>query len=219
MRFISATVRKHALETIGKFPAREIAFFFGFIFFISTHVGAQNKYTIPSYNMQVKGTSNLHDWALNATKLQGSCELNCEGQEIKDLKLVYVEVPTDGLKSENNSNAMDENVYKALKSPTYKSIIFNMNKINSISPSGDGYDLNLDGTITIAGVTLPNTVSVHGRVEPTGVITIAGSKKIKMTDYKVVPPTALLGMLKTGDEIEIAFKIYLTKLLNQIKPN
>jgi hypothetical protein len=42
-----------------------------------------------------------------------------------------------------------------------------------------------------------------------GSISFAGSKKLKMTDYKIKPPTALLGSLTTGDEVEIVFQVTL----------
>ena len=42
-----------------------------------------------------------------------------------------------------------------------------------------------------------------------GSITFNGSKKLKMTDYGIKPPTALLGTMTTGDEVEIVFQVTL----------
>ena len=50
---------------------------------------------------------------------------------------------------------------------------------------------------------------VKGSVGGDGSITFSGSKKIKMTDYKLKPPTALLGTLTTGDEVDIHFQVTL----------
>jgi hypothetical protein len=38
-------------------------------------------------------------------------------------------------------------------------------------------------------------------------IQIKGSKKVKMTDFNISPPTAMLGTLKTGDEVTISFTL------------
>ena len=44
-----------------------------------------------------------------------------------------------------------------------------------------------------------------------GDVEISGSKKLKMTDYNIDPPTALMGTMTTGDEVEIEFRIVLKK--------
>jgi polyisoprenoid-binding protein YceI len=40
-------------------------------------------------------------------------------------------------------------------------------------------------------------------------ITFNGSKKIKMTDFGISPPTALMGTMTTGDEVEVIFQVTL----------
>ena len=40
-------------------------------------------------------------------------------------------------------------------------------------------------------------------------ITFNGSYKLKMTEYKVDPPTAMLGAIKTGDGIEVKYNLIL----------
>jgi hypothetical protein len=37
-------------------------------------------------------------------------------------------------------------------------------------------------------------------------LTFEGSQTIKMSDYNIVPPVALFGALKTGNEITINYK-------------
>ena len=60
--------------------------------------------------------------------------------------------------------------------------------------------------MTIAGITKPITMQVKVFMPGKGVVEIEGSESIKMTDYGVKPPVALLGMLKTGDAIAVKFK-------------
>jgi hypothetical protein len=38
---------------------------------------------------------------------------------------------------------------------------------------------------------------------------ISGSKKLKMTEFDMVPPTALMGTIKTGDEVTVTFNLNL----------
>ena len=42
-------------------------------------------------------------------------------------------------------------------------------------------------------------------------ITLTASKEFKMTDYKVDPPTAMLGTITTGDAVTITLKTVFTK--------
>ena len=42
-------------------------------------------------------------------------------------------------------------------------------------------------------------------------VTLTGATKLKMTDYKIDPPKALMGTITTGDEITIKFNTVLTK--------
>jgi hypothetical protein len=76
-----------------------------------------------------------------------------------------------------------------------------------LSKRGDGYDVNTVGSLSIAGTTLKTDLYVLGKVASNGTITFTGSKKIKMTDFKINPPTALMGTLTTGNEVEIVFQV------------
>ena len=44
-----------------------------------------------------------------------------------------------------------------------------------------------------------------------GVSIFSGIKNIKMTDFDVVPPEALLGSIKTGNQITIEFQVSFSK--------
>jgi hypothetical protein len=39
-----------------------------------------------------------------------------------------------------------------------------------------------------------------------------GSKKIKMTDFNVEPPSFMFGSVKTGDEITVTFDVTLAQI-------
>jgi polyisoprenoid-binding protein YceI len=78
-----------------------------------------------------------------------------------------------------------------------------------LNARGGNYDINTTGYLTIAGTTNKIDLYALGKVGSDGSITFSGSKKLKMTDYKIKPPTALMGTMTTGDEIEIVFQVTL----------
>lgn len=171
----------------------------------------QTTYIIKTSDMNIRGTSTMHDWELKATSVTGNCVLNCEGKEIRDIKSFYMEIPTKSLKSVSGSKMMDDKVYTALKSETVQKITFRLEKIISMNATGNGWDVTAAGNLSIAGVTSDDVMVVHITSDPNGGITLSGVKKLKMLDYHIDPPKAMMGALTTGNEIEIEFKINLTK--------
>jgi polyisoprenoid-binding protein YceI len=104
---------------------------------------------------------------------------------------------------------MDGKTYEALRADNYPNITFKLDQINKLSKSGDKYEVAASGYLNIAGTTNKIEMCVHAKVGEDGSVSFSGSKKLKMTDYKIKPPTALMGTLTTGDEVEIAFTITL----------
>ena len=134
----------------------------------------------------------------------GSLELNTTPQTlaIQSIK-VFVDVKT--LKS--GKRIMDNKCYDALKYEEHPTIKYQFEKLSALSESGSGtYKAILHGTLSIAGVS--KKVSIHVNISQTNkTLIIKGELPLKMTDFGVEPPTALLGTLKTGDPITIDFNL------------
>jgi polyisoprenoid-binding protein YceI len=84
-----------------------------------------------------------------------------------------------------------------------------LEKVTSLNSKGGSFNLNASGYLTIAGVTQSLQLYVEGWLGGDGSITFKGSKKFKMSDFSIKPPTALMGTLTTGDEVEIVFQVSL----------
>ena len=151
--------------------------------------------------LTVLGTSSLHDWHVIAEQQKGAINFtNLEACQIDKLNIV---VEAESLKSGKSS--MDKNTYKALKTANYKTISFQLHEIkNTVDKGNNTYLITATGDLTIAGtkqrITLDFTVNIiESKVKFTG------EKKIKMTDFNIEPPKALLGTITTGNEITIKF--------------
>lgn len=156
-------------------------------------------------SLTVLGTSNVHDWDLNAESQTGKIAFKNldEGQ----IESCYLEVKAEGLKSGKSS--MDKNTFKALKTDGYKTIVFRLVEAKEVVSKGNGvFSVKTSGDLTIAGVkkriSLDFNVNTNG-----GKINLTGEKKIKMTDFNVEPPKALFGTITTGDEVTIKFSTIL----------
>ncbi len=168
-----------------------------------------------TYKMQssskiiVEGTSNIHDWKLDATKKQGTAELQTEGNELTGIKSLKVIIPAEGLDS--GKSGMDKNTYKALKTDDYENIEFQLKSVNSIESKGsNAYALQTIGNLKIAGQTREIPIACTAVLNGSK-LELSGEKTFNMTDYKVDPPTAMFGSIKTGDEVTIKFKTSFSK--------
>lgn len=153
----------------------------------------------------VAGTSTMHDWTMTSEggNYNASFEVNADGTP-SSLNAVTVTVPAESLKSKEK--AMDKNAYKSLMTDKYKDITFKLT-----SSKITGKTITCNGNLTISGTTKPVDVEVTYEVK-NGNLVCKGSKKIKMTDYKVEPPTFMFGAIKTGDEITVSFDVTLSPI-------
>ena len=169
-------------------------------------------------HVQIDGTSNLHDWSIKGTVIDGyidvneTCSFNLAMEKLPDLGKVkvslktHVEVPIKSLKS--GHSGMDKNTYKALKRRQYPKIIYDMEKVSVKTlpkPSNLTAEFNTIGKLSIAGVTRTLEMPVTVKALEDQQFEISGSTTIKMTDFGVTPPTAIFGLLRTGDQITIHF--------------
>lgn len=162
---------------------------------------AQEHYNLikPDQHFVVKGTSSLHDWHMEAVDGQGECLLT-QANGVINIQKAEVKFKAEGLKS--GKGGMDKNAYKALKTNEFEWIEF---KLSAFEAKQEGRGL-VTGDLTIAGFTKQITFDVE-TVQGAGVITVSGTSAFKLTDFKIDPPTALLGTIKTGDDVTVEFKL------------
>lgn len=178
--FVSGAVTSHALETT--YPLSK------------------------DYKVTIHGTSNLHDWDENVETVSGSAIVNWYKDGSFGLNAMNIKMEVRSIKSDNST--MNKNTYKALKADTHPQITFVLSApLAVITSSASGTMITARGNLTIAGVTKPVEMQIKVTSAAGGKLTFEGIHKIKMTDFGVKPPTAILGTLKTGNNITINFKV------------
>lgn len=173
------------------------------LFFIvtSTFGFAQKTLTLDAKpQLKISGTSSLHDWDMVSDKATGKLVANVDGNKLAAITSLVVEMPAESIKS--GKGGMDKNAYKALKTNQFKTVKFDL---KSSTKNADG-TWNFTGTFAIAGATKSVTLKIK---ETTigGQSVFEGSYSFKLTDYKITPPTALMGTVKTGDDVKISFTL------------
>jgi polyisoprenoid-binding protein YceI len=179
-----------------------------FAMFLCTSIKLNaQEFTVNNQNssLLVYGTSNIHDWEIETENQTGIISLETTDElQIKKLNLTVV---VESLKS--GKSGMDKNTYKALDNKKFKTIEFQYVSTDEITDLKDGnFKVKTKGDLKIAGVTKRISLDFNLNINE-GTVKLVGEKSLKMTDYKVSPPTALLGTIKTGDEVTIKFNTIL----------
>lgn len=154
----------------------------------------------------VSGTSTLHNWSAKSTLLSGS--LVCTGKWIgaaPTLDSIQLTIPVNSLHS-SEGGGMDDNMYDALKSKANPNITFSLAraKLKSAPTKDDPvFHFTATGQLTIAGNTRSIDLTLDITPGQNDALTISTQTQMKMTDFDVKPPTAMLGMIKSGDAVTV----------------
>jgi polyisoprenoid-binding protein YceI len=155
----------------------------------------------------VAGTSSLHNWTVASSTIKGTAtfagRLNPTAPPA--LRSIQLVIPVNALKSTEGSG-MDNTMYDALKMKKNPNITYSLDSATLTSgPSKDDpkYHYNAVGGLTIAGWL--RNVNLALELEPAdgGTLTISTQTSLKMTDFGMKPPTAMLGAIKSGDDVTV----------------
>lgn len=166
----------------------------------------QLKYGAANASVSIKGTSTLHDWEMKSE--QGKCDatLVMNGEKLSSISSLSFIVAAETLKS--GTNGLDKNGYKALDTKKYPSISFVLTSGTITPVDATTYQFKGAGNLTISGTTKATELTGTLKYNPADKsFTISGTKVMKMTEYKVTPPTVLFGTIKTGDQITIGYNL------------
>jgi len=102
---------------------------------------------------------------------------------------------------------MDNKTYEAFNEGKFPTISFQLVEASSLQITGDDISVTVTGNLTMAGSTRKISFKTTGKNLKPGAYEFKGSIPLKMTDFKMKPPTAMLGVMKVGDAITLKFDI------------
>ena len=159
--------------------------------------------------LKIEGTSTIHDWDMEATSYEGEAVMALNEASDLEIQSMRISLKAENLKS--GHDGMDDNAYKALKTKNYPNIVFTLSKVESITKTETHFNVKANGNLTIAGKTRNISLTAVCKPQSNGTFSFEGKTAIKMTDYGVDPPTALLGTIKTGNDLTIIYRAGFTK--------
>jgi len=156
-------------------------------------------------SITIQGTSSLHNWEEKVQKFD--VDLVIELKENKVAGIHNASVICESSSIESGNSIMNNKTHDALKAEKHPRIIFKLISVDKLNQQGHNFTGVATGDLTVAGKTKRVQLNFQGS-NGGKIISIKGSKEIRMTEFAIEPPTALMGTLKTGDEITISFNLH-----------
>ena len=176
--------------------------FVSIMFTTASVVKAQSLKIVPQgSSVTIFGTSTIHDWESKVEQPIVDLVVN----NAKQIQTLVVKIQVRSIKS--GKGLMDTKTYDAFNADKNPTITFQLSEPTPLKISGKDVEAVLTGNLTMAGVTKKISFKTTGKITGDNVYKFVGSVPLKMTDYNMKPPTAMLGTMKTGDAITIKFDI------------
>ena len=175
------------------------------VFIFGTSLGAQTlKINSKASTMTIYGTTNVHDFTQKVTQINGELVVNSAQKSVQSMEVV---IPVRAIKSPEKQ--MDTYTYEAFNSEKNPNITFHLTEASGLKVTEKEIDVTVTGNLTINGTARKISFKLSGKNPKSGLYQFKGAIALKMTDYKMKPPTAMMGMMKVGDGITLKFDIAL----------
>ena len=168
------------------------------------------KFVSASHTMKINGTSTLHDWEAPAKTLSANGDLTLANGDLQAIASLSVVCQSKSIQS-TKGESMDEKIYDALKADDFPTINFTLSKVKSITKTAEGWTVETTGNLTIAGSTQAIDMTVKAVLKADGQIVFSGKKAIKLSQFNIERPSAMLGVIKCGDDITLTFDLTMKK--------
>jgi polyisoprenoid-binding protein YceI len=165
----------------------------------------------PQSRLWINGTSSVKAFQCTAGLVEADVTTNAEGAISavagggKAIAAVEVRIPATKLDCQNKT--MNGHMFKALKTTAHPEIAFRVASY-TLAKAAAGTQATLTGTLVIGGVEKPVTIVTSAK-EEAGMLRVAGTHKVAMSDFGIKAPTLMMGTLKVGNDITVGFDLLL----------
>lgn len=178
---------------------------------LSIDLNAQITYNLVKdlSKVSISGTSTAHDWVMQANEFSGEAIVLSESSGLIAIKNVSFELKAASILSDNS--IMNKKTHQALNTKKHPDILLKLLEFNLDRQSNEEFKGNVMASLTVAG----NSKTITFPFEINQILNesffVKGKFKVEMTDFEIDPPTAMLGVLKTGNEVEVNYEFKFTR--------
>ena len=160
----------------------------------------------------IAGTSNIHEYTASTTAIQVTRvqlgTLPAGGDLLENafkpgvVEAFEVAIPAKSLASKKDG--LDKNMHAALKAAEHPEITFKLLRFENRPAPATG--LRAIGVLRVAGVDRQVAIEITSERKDAALL-VKGTLALLMTDFGIVPPKAMMGMLKTDPKVTITFEV------------
>lgn len=166
----------------------------------------------PESRLWVSGTSTMRDFDCQAgtfTTAVDASEPSAAGAIAAGQKVVTtVSLDVPAAKLDCRNGTMNNHMLKALKATEHPTISFKLSSYD-LAKENEGARVTLNGALTLGGVTKDITMNATATDQGDGVLRVAGTHDLRMTEYGLKPPSLMLGTMKVNERVKVGFDLYL----------
>jgi hypothetical protein len=166
-----------------------------------------------SSRVSLAGTSNIHAYTASTTTARivrlevasGVLGGSVWEEIVKPGALQAFEIAIPAASLSSAKEDLDKNMHKALNVTQHPDITFRLTRLETgATPNA----VRASGVLKIAGVERTITLDLRTQ-QNASTLTVTGQAQLLMTDFGIVPPKAMLGMLKTDPKVTVTFETVL----------
>ena len=179
----------------------------------------------------LQGSSNVAPWRCSGTTLEGRMDVAAPLERINYLidriedgniaqltpatarfpqPTFQLKVPVTTLRCGNGK--MERDMYRALRAAAHPTIEFRFEKlVGGVTHDIDGgaYRARIAGVLSLAGSTRNIVIEVEAKRIANDRFRLQAKLPLRMTDFRITPPTALFGAIKANDHLTVHFDLVL----------
>ena len=167
----------------------------------------------PGSKVTLLGKSNVNSWACVTSVFEATLDVDSSAQSAAGTRVakprigLSVNLPVRSLKC--GRDRMNQDLYRTLKADSFPEIRFVLTTYHARQTlaAPDSFTGTAIGELTVAGRAKAVEVAIRGARDTSGAVRAEGGVKFLMTDFGVIPPTALFGVIRTKNAIEVTFKV------------
>lgn len=183
----------------------------------------------PGTSFSIAGTTNVGTWRCRGEHLDLAAVVAASAEEVEQ---VVTAIDKRGVSNRSGSASMprvdvrltipvrtlqcgnprmERDMYDALRAGQHKNITFvfeNVTSVEMVSPRT--YEVGVEGILKLGGVERRKQLFVTIEHPSRMRFTLRGELPMRMSDFEVEPPVALMGLIRANDPITVRFTIPLT---------
>lgn len=172
----------------------------------------------PSSKLFLNGTSNINQFTCDCENYTHAGTVSLNESKVGNWIFQDARLSIAVASFDCGHSGINRDMGKALRSDKYPNIgitlkeIVNNASLRNLKP-GTEQSLHVVVDISLAGATKEYPLQVKVREIKPDLFKITAEKKLFMSDFGVAPPTALFGLIKVNDMINISFDLEISTIV------